>query len=72
MFWPYKMESVEKKFGIRLIAFLLFLLVSFGISAKDVVLPGSISGDFSVDSGGAATYSIPIHVSPGTAGMQPA
>ncbi len=32
---------------------------------------GGTSGEFSVDKSGAATYSIPIWVSPGTAGMEP-
>ena len=32
---------------------------------------GSIPGSFSVNPGGAATYSIPLAVPPGTAGMQP-
>jgi RHS repeat-associated protein len=32
---------------------------------------GTVKGAFSVGKGGAATYAIPISVSPGTAGMQP-
>lgn len=32
---------------------------------------GTIPGEFSVDDSGAATYTIPIAVPPGTAGMQP-
>ena len=33
--------------------------------------PGVTPGEFSVDQGGAANYTIPIAVPPGTAGMQP-
>ncbi len=59
----------------RLISVVLAVIV-FGhseiIKAEEVLLrPGSLVGDFKVTSAGAATYSIPIQSSPGTAGMQP-
>ncbi len=40
--------------------------------ALDLVSAGSIPGSFEVDSEGAAHYSIPIEVPPGTLGMSPA
>ena len=46
---------------------LLFLTKS--ISAQTLV--GSTSGSFSVSKSGEATYSLPIHVPPGIAGIQP-
>lgn len=42
---------------------------SFSIASASV--PGTMSGQFGVSAGGTANYSIPIQISPGTAGIQP-
>lgn len=41
------------------------------LSSKTLPSPGTIEGSFDVSLAGAATYSIPIRVAPGTAGTQP-
>ena len=66
----------KKNLFVQLISiYCLLVICSISVASESIdpsILPGTISGDFSVDSGGAASYSIPIQVSPGTAGMQPA
>lgn len=60
-------------------AFLIFVILGECASAQSPVgpkektrpSPGMIEGSFDVSLGGAATYSIPIKVAPGTAGTQP-
>jgi Salmonella virulence plasmid 65kDa B protein len=50
------------------------LLTFLGLSASaqmSVTVAGSTPGQFSIPPSGAATYSIPIQVTPGVAGMQP-
>ena len=46
-------------------------LVTHLAFAQAVTVPGKIPGSFSVSPSGAATYSIPIQVLPGIAGLQP-
>jgi len=62
-------------FKVKLI-YVIFILtlssISFLSFSETIYLPGSLKGDFQVTNSGAATYNIPIEVSPGTAGMQPA
>jgi hypothetical protein len=47
-----------------------FLGLSLASQAQTTV-PGKIPGQFAVSPSGAATYSIPIQVPPGIAGMEP-
>lgn len=51
----------------------LFILCSLGLSllSKAEVLVSTLPGDASVDNTGQASYSIPLSVPPGTAGMEP-
>ncbi len=46
-----------------------FLFLSYSIRAEEIV--GTLPSDFSVDSKGAANYSIPLQIPPGINGMQP-
>ena len=46
-------------------------LFLFKISSVQANLVASTPGEFSVSSTGAATYSVPIVVPPGTAGVEP-
>ncbi|AWI08316.1 FG-GAP-like repeat-containing protein [Ereboglobus luteus] len=45
--------------------------VATQIIGSGTYVPGSTAGEFAVDKNGSATYSIPIAVTPGTAGVQP-
>ena len=45
--------------------------VATQIDVSGTYVPGVTTGEFAVDKNGAATYSIPIAVTPGSGGMQP-
>jgi Salmonella virulence plasmid 65kDa B protein/FG-GAP-like repeat len=55
----------------RLVYGLGLLLVAATTSQAQTIVPGKIPGQFAVSPSGAATYSIPIQVPPGIAGMEP-
>ena len=71
------MNSIKNKFSFCLIVFLSFVSFCFsGYSQFNYqVVPGDTSGytpgSFSVSDGGAASYSVPVIISPGSSGMQP-
>lgn len=58
----------KKSFKFLILNFLLLAALS---SASAETLVGELPGDVNVDNTGAASYSIPISLPPGTAGMQP-
>lgn len=62
-------NSVANKAYIAF-SFMLSHLVLFNPQAR-AVTPGFTLGEFSVTQQGASSYSVPLSVSPGTAGMQP-
>ncbi len=53
---------------LKLLASTIFL-ATFSVSAQTLV--GELPGEFSVNNLGAASYMVPLNVSPGTAGMEP-
>lgn len=50
---------------------LLGASAAFGMAQAQTLVPGHTPGEFSVSPSGAATYSIPIQVPPGVAGLVP-
>ena len=72
-------DTPKRALSFLVLIFTLAALLPSGVLIADpgdktspVILPGTLAGDFSVDSSGGASYTVPIQVSPGTAGMQPA
>jgi hypothetical protein len=62
-------SRAQGKNGVgRYVTTLLLLAASAGAGSAQLMAP---AGKFEVNSGGAATYSLPIVVPPGTAGMKP-
>ena len=66
-FWNVGMSAVRRFF---LVALIPFLLIAFKAQAETPFY-GSVSGSFATSPSGAATYTIPIDVPPGIAGLQP-
>lgn len=70
--WGRNQTTTWQPAKICLCLFVIILGNAFSarLASADPV-PGVTPGEFSVDQGGAANYTIPIAVPPGTAGMQP-
>ena len=66
-FWHFSQQALRKLFLVTLIP---FFLVAFEAQAETPFY-GAVSGSFATTPSGAATYTIPIDVPPGIAGLQP-
>jgi len=66
-FWHFSQQPLRKLFLVTLIP---FFLVAFEAQAETPFY-GAVSGSFATSPSGAATYTIPIDVPPGIAGLQP-
>ena len=74
LIWPFVTAHCAKVADVlRSLVKFLGLAVSIVCTqnAFAALTPGSITGNFSVSESGAASYSVPIAVPPGTAGMEP-
>ncbi|MDR1346078.1 MAG: hypothetical protein LBK03_05190, partial [Bacteroidales bacterium] len=61
-----------KIYMLRTVSIAFFASIALLGKAQNTALPvGSLPGSIDVSATGAATYSIPIEVVPGTAGIQP-
>ena len=67
---------MESKSLVRLIAGVFFVLAAIGFTVHNAAaqsdkIPGMSLGSFKVNNNGAANYTIPIIVPPGTNGIAP-
>lgn len=64
-------NAIRERYWILPLLVVWAMVIFVSPSYAQNIVPGSISGDFSVNQTGSATYSVPVKIPLGTGGMQP-